>query len=101
MRRSRSAADENDAVRQQRHAAVAEHVRRDVQPHVVDEALVPRRGVHRRAALEQQRPDLPRGQPLAAPRAKRAVGGDLDLRAARFERRRAALRAAPPRPSSR
>ena len=40
----------------------------------------------RGAPFEQQRTDLPRGQTFQR-RAERVVGGDLDLRPARFERR--------------
>src|SRR5712691_382638 len=73
-------------LRQQRHAAASDHVRRDVQPHIVDQALVPGRRVHRGATLEQQRTDLPRSETLQG-RAKRPVPGHLNLRAARFEPR--------------
>src|SRR5436190_53431 len=65
-------------------AAGAEHARRDVQPHIVDEALVPGGRVHGGAPLEQQRTNLPRGETLQG-RAERLVSSHLNLRAARFE----------------
>ena len=43
----RASAVENRRPVEKRHAPGAEHVRRDVQPHVVDDALVPRRRVQR------------------------------------------------------
>src|SRR6185436_2653773 len=52
------------AIRQQRDGVLAKDMRRDVQPHVVDEARVPGRGVNGGAPLEQQRTHLPRGQAL-------------------------------------
>src|SRR5919198_761875 len=46
------------APRQQFDAAVAEHVRRHVQPDVIDQPFVPGSRVQRGAALEQKRSDL-------------------------------------------
>src|SRR5438128_257028 len=58
---------------------------RDVEAYVINEAFIPGARVQRRAAFEQQRPDLPRGEPLQC-RRERAVARDLDFRAQGFER---------------
>ena len=87
---------------EERHAAGPEHVRRDVEPHVVDERLRPTRAACSAAPPSSSSDPICRAR-RAARSAARSVPsrGDLDLARRAPRAACAAPHAPPPRPSSR